>query len=303
MGQDFGLHAGDKITVNDLLYGLMLKSGNDCAIALAEYVGNSVDSFVNMMNEKATEMQLKKTHFVTVNGLDADEHYTTAVELAKMADYALNIDRFRNIVGTKEYVVTINGYGKAIDNTNELLGYLDGVYGVKTGFTNGANRCLVTSIKRGNMDIISVVLGADTKKDRTRDSINIIEYSYANYKMIDLSNNIENSFNEWKAKNEIKIIKGTSKCLNIELSECNNKVIPVYNQDINNIDVIVNSIKEVKAPITKGEKIGELEIKIADKTRISMNILASETINKKDEKVYFMEMLSNINKYFEKVFQ
>ena len=140
-------------------------------------MGNTVENFVDMMNKKAKQLGLNNTNFVTVNGLDAEEHYTTAVELAKLTDYALKNDRFKNIVGTKNYTVTINGYGKAIDNTNELLGYLDGVYGVKTGFTNGANRCLVTSIKRGNMDIISVVLGADTKKDRTKDSIEIIEYA------------------------------------------------------------------------------------------------------------------------------
>ena len=187
-GSRLGLHTGDKITVNDLLYGLMLESGNDCAIALGEYVGNTVENFIRMMNEKSKQLGLNNTHFVTVNGLDADDHYTTAVELAKLTDYALKNEKLKNIVGTKNYTVTINGYGKAIDNTNELLGYLDGVYGVKTGFTNGANRCLVTSIKRGNMDIISVVLGADTKRDRTKDSIEIIEYAYANYKIVDQDN-------------------------------------------------------------------------------------------------------------------
>ena len=215
-GSRLGLHTGDKITVNDLLYGLMLESGNDCAIALGEYVGNTVENFIRMMNEKAKQLGLNNTHFVTVNGLDADEHYTTAVELAKLTDYALKNEKLKNIVGTKNYTVTINGYGKAIDNTNELLGYLDGVYGVKTGFTNGANRCLVTSIKRGNMDIISVVLGADTKKDRTKDSIEIIEYAYANYKIVDLTQNIENEFAEWEKQNKIETIKGNSKYVNIE---------------------------------------------------------------------------------------
>ena len=279
----------------------MLESGNDCAVALAEYVGNSVDNFVELMNKKAKDLGLNHTHFVTVNGLDADEHYTTAVELAKMADYALNIDKFKNIVGTTNYVVTINGHGKAIDNTNELLGYLDGVYGVKTGFTNGANRCLVTSIKRGNMDIISVVLGADTKKDRTRDSIKIIEHAYANYKLVDVSSNIENAFNEWKEKNSIEMVKGVNKYLNIELSEYKNKVIPVSNQDINNIDVMIDSFKILESPINKGEKVGELKLKVGDEIRISMDIVASETINKKDEKAYFFEMLSNINEYFKSV--
>ena len=263
-------------------------------------MGNTVENFIRMMNEKAKQLGLNNTHFVTVNGLDADEHYTTAVELAKLTDYALKNEKLKNIVGTKNYTVTINGYGKAIDNTNELLGYLDGVYGVKTGFTNGANRCLVTSIKRGNMDIISVVLGADTKKDRTKDSIEIIEYAYANYKIVDLTQNIENAFDEWEKQNKIKTIKGNSKYVNIELGECKSKIIPVKNENIKDIEIAIDTIKIVNAPINRGEKIGELKLKIGDETRISIDILIAESVNKKDEKNYFFEMLSNIDEYFKK---
>ncbi len=263
-------------------------------------MGNTVENFIRMMNEKSKQLGLNNTHFVTVNGLDADDHYTTAVELAKLTDYALKNEKLKNIVGTKNYTVTINGYGKAIDNTNELLGYLDGVYGVKTGFTNGANRCLVTSIKRGNMDIISVVLGADTKRDRTKDSIEIIEYAYANYKIVDLTQNIENEFAEWEKQNKIETIKGNSKYVNIELGECKSKIIPVKNENIKDIEIAIDTIKIVNAPINRGEKIGELKLKIGNETRISIDILIAESVNKKDEKNYFFEMLSNINEYFKK---
>lgn len=121
-----------------------------------------------MMNNKAEELQLQNTHFVTPHGLDQDEHYTTAFELAKITDYALNIEKFKKIVNTKTATIHINGYEKQIANTNELLGNLNGVDGVKTGFTNNAGRCLVTSTTRNDHQIICVVLGADTKKIRTR---------------------------------------------------------------------------------------------------------------------------------------
>ena len=111
-----------------------------------------------MMNSKAKELGLKNTNFESPHGLDSDEHYTTAYELAILSDYALKNKTFSQIVGTKNYTVTINGYPKTLSNTNELLGNLNGVYGIKTGFTNGANRCLVTSCKRNEMDIICVVL-------------------------------------------------------------------------------------------------------------------------------------------------
>ena len=168
-GSRLGLKAGDKITIRDLLYGLMMRSGNDSAVALAEYAGGSIEGFAEKMNQKASDLGLNNTHFETPHGLDSDEHYTTAYELALLSNYALNNKIFAQIVGTKEYTITINGYPKQLSNTNELLGNLDGVYGIKTGFTNGANRCLVTACKRNNMDIICVVLGADTKNFRTQD--------------------------------------------------------------------------------------------------------------------------------------
>lgn len=121
-----------------------------------------------MMNKKAQELGLEKTHFVTPHGLDETEHYTSAYELAIITDYALKNKKFAQIVNTKTCNISVNGVPRTISNTNELLGNLNGVDGVKTGFTNGAGRCLVTSITRNGHQIICVVLGADTKKIRTR---------------------------------------------------------------------------------------------------------------------------------------
>ena len=112
------------------------------------------------MNQKALDLGLTNTHFETPHGLDSDEHYTTAYELALLSNYALKNKTFAQIVGTKEYTITINNSPKQLSNTNELLGNLNGVYGIKTGFTNGANRCLVTACKRGNMYPCSLFLYA-----------------------------------------------------------------------------------------------------------------------------------------------
>lgn len=120
-GSRLGLKTGDKITIRDLLYGLMLCSGNDAAVALAEHAGGSIDGFAELMNKKATELHLDNTHFETPHGLDSDNHYTTAYELALLSNYALKNETFSKIVGTKNYTITINGYSKNITNTNELL--------------------------------------------------------------------------------------------------------------------------------------------------------------------------------------
>ena len=228
-GSRLGLKTGDKITVHDLLYGLMLRSGNDAAVALAEYTSGSIPKFANLMNKKAEELGLTNTHFVTPHGLDQDEHYTTAYELALLTNYALNNSKFCQIVGSKTYTITINGYPRTLTNTNELLGVLDGVYGVKTGFTNGANRCLVTSCKRGDMDIICVVLGADTKKFRTQDSIKLINYSFSNFSYINISEIIDDEFNKWKDNNcqKFNVYKGISNNVELYYTKPSSEFIPV----------------------------------------------------------------------------
>ena len=238
-GSRLGLKVNDKITVHDLLYGLMLKSGNDTAVALAVHVGGSVEGFSKMMNEKAQKMGWRNSHFVTPHGLDAEGHYTTAYELACMADYALQIPKFKEIVATKQYTATINGRPITISNTNELLGVLDGVYGVKTGFTNGANRCLVTSCKRGKLDIITVVLGADTKKIRTTDSIKLIEYACKNYEVVNIQEKVQEQFENWKQLNErrIYINKGLTKQVKLALQKLTYSEMAVRKESKENIQI------------------------------------------------------------------
>lgn len=254
-GSRLGLHKNDEISVNDLLYGLLLCSGNDAAVALSEYVSGSTLAFATLMNEKAKELDLKDSHFITPHGLDEDDHYTTAYELAIIADEALKIEKFAQIVKTESYTVTISGKPKNINNTNELLGYLNGVYGVKTGFTNGANRCLVTSVKRDNMDIISVVLGADTKKDRTKDSIKIIEYVFANYDMLDMEYMLHEQFDKIVQNTKFNIAKGITEDLKLDLEEDNIGFYPVRIDKVKNVNIKSEINTNLTAPVFKGDKI------------------------------------------------
>lgn len=300
-GSRLGLTSGAKITVNDLLYGLMLCSGNDAAVALAEYTAGSVSEFAVLMNKKADELGLEHTHFVTPHGLDEEEHYTTAYELAKITDYALNIEKFAEIVRTKHYTVTINGNSKTLNNTNELLGNLNGVYGVKTGFTNGANRCLVTAIKRDNLDIICVVLGADTKKFRTQDSVKLIEYTFKNYQLVDLNNIIEKEFINWKQKNleTTKIIKGKEQYANLIIDTQGINYYPVNNKNIEDIKVEIEVEDTLYAPVYENQIIGKLTLKIENKEIIKIDIISDKEILKKSYYDYFIELLTNFTKHLE----
>lgn len=249
------------------------------------------------MNKKSEELNLKNSHFITPHGLDKQEHYTTAYELALITDYALNIDKIREVVKTSIYTVNINGYAKTIKNTNELLGYLDGVNGVKTGFTNGAGRCLVTSVEREGFSIITVVLGADTKKIRTKDSIKLIEYIYANYELVNLEELIELEFNKWYCinKNRINIYKGKEDNPEIELKDCKYKQYPIKKDFIKDIKIDVKNIKKwFEAPIYKNTKVAELEVLIEENDRIKLNIVISENVERKTVKDYILECLECI---------
>ena len=297
-GSRLGLKKNDKITVNDLLYGLMLKSGNDAAVALAVHIGGSIEGFAELMNQKAKELGLVNSHFVVPHGLDMEGHYTTAYELAKIADYALNIEKFKEIVGTKTHTVTINGQSKVISNTNELLGNLNGVYGIKTGFTNGAGRCLVSACKRDDLDIITVVIGADTKKYRTSDSMQLIEYAYKNFQIVDIQQMIEEKFKEWKDMNEKRIIinKGIEKEICLELEQLPYEKIAIKNTQIDNIEIEVNSLFYLEAPVTKKEIIGNLKIKVENEIIAVQNIYNTSEIRKKQIGDYLKEFLKVYSK-------
>ena len=303
-GSKIGLKTGDKITIHDLLFGLMLKSGNDAAVALAEEVGGNVENFAEMMNNKAKELGLVNTHFVTPHGLDASEHYTTAKELALLTNYALNIPKFKEIVGIKSYNLTINNQPRTINNTNELLGYLSGVYGVKTGFTNGAGRCLVTSTKRNDMDIICVVLGADTKKNRSQDSMKLIEYAFKNFQLIDLEDKFYEMFNNFNANNKISILKGIKSYAEIGLKEAPT-LTSIRNEDINNIEKLVLFLtfsNYLTSPVEKNRIIGSIYAKIDDNVLLQQDLYVKYDIPKKGFIDYMFEIIKNYSLYLQKVF-
>lgn len=302
-GSRLGLKTSDKITINHLLYGLMLCSGNDAAVALAESVAGSISSFANLMNNKAIELGLENTHFETPHGLDSDNHYTTAYELALLTDYALKNSTFFKIVGTKNYTININGSPKNLTNTNELLGNLNGVYGVKTGFTNGANRCLVTSCKRGDMDIICVVLGADTKKFRTQDSIKLIEYVFNTYTYINIENKINEYFNNWISnnKNSFFIEKGISQNIELIYSSLENSIIPVKKEDINNIEFLIDINTYLQAPIHENDKIGTINVLLNNSVICHCNILCKNSITKKGVSSYLLDFFKNYNNYLSSI--
>lgn len=202
--------------------------------------------------------------------------------------------KFAQIVGTKLHTININGYPRELLNTNELLGNLEGVNGVKTGFTNNAGRCLVTSINRNGWEIIVVVLRADTKKIRTKDSVKIIEYVYKNYKQVDIKEIVQEKFEHWCKINSDRIIinKGRNNDLDLTISELKTPIIPIENTKTDNIELDITSLFYFDAPIEKNTTIGTAKVILNGQTIEVLNIYNNNKIQKKNIGNYFKEFLS-----------
>lgn len=180
IGQKMGLVQGENITVNNLLYGLLVYSANDAAEALAASYGGGRQAFIDKMNEKALELHLENTHFSNPTGLEEENHYSSARDMVRLAEIAMQNKKFAQVVGTKEITVkSVNGnmvYN--LKNINELLGTVPGVIGVKTGWTENARENLVTYVTRDGHDVIIALLGSQDRFGETR---KLIEWIYSDY--------------------------------------------------------------------------------------------------------------------------
>ena len=178
-GTSLYLRAGEVFTLRDLLYGLMLISGNDASVAIGEHCGGNLANFVDMMNNKAKEIDANSSHFDNTHGLDSKNHYTTAHDLALITSYAMQNPTFKEIVSTKNIKITnSDGKSRYLKNKNKLLSTLDGANGVKTGYTTASGKCFVGGAKRGGMQLICVVLN---RGDMWQKAADLLEYGFAHY--------------------------------------------------------------------------------------------------------------------------
>ena len=179
-GSSVYLYAEEELTLEDLLYALLLESANDAAAAIAIDIGGSIEGFANLMNEKAEALGLKNTHFTNPHGLDDDGHYTTARELATITRYALENEDFARIASTYKKTIPLNGGEgeRLLINHNKLLRSYDGIIGVKTGYTKKSGRCLVSAAEKDGMRLICVTLSAP---DDWNDHQSLLDYGFSSY--------------------------------------------------------------------------------------------------------------------------
>jgi len=276
-GSIVGLQEGKEYSLKALLYGMMLSSGNDAAIAVAEHIGGSVENFVAMMNKKAAELNAFDTSFENPHGLDSENHYSTAYDMALITRYALKNETFARIVGT----VNMNIGDFSLYNTNEMLTMYNGADGVKTGYTGKAGRCLVTSAERDGMKLISVVLGCPSRKTRAESSKKILDYAFENYKiykLVDKGEFIDN----------LDVKKGKSKQVAIRAAK--SIKIPLTEEEYNNMESMVWLPSELKAPVYAGSDIGNMRFLVNGRIIADTELKIWEDVKKKTTADYLLEI-------------
>ena len=286
-GSTVGLKKGDMVSARSLLYGMLLPSGNDCAYTVAIHIGGTIENFANMMTEKAIKIGAKDTSFANPHGLDNENHYTTAKSLAIITRYALNNKYINEVVNTKSATINFGSFSKLLTNTNALLKTYEKADGVKTGFTNGANRCLVASATDDNRRFIAVVLGADTTNIRFLAAKDLLEKSFERYKLMDISDYLKHYIN-------IPVIKGNIS--NYERTFLDNLSIPLTSEEYEDIYVKQDIIEKIDAPMNAGTKLGNIKVMLEDEILYEKDIYLDENIKKKDMLDYIKEGIKNIFK-------
>jgi len=252
-GSSVDLKEGDEIKLSELLYGLMLNSGNDAAVAIAEHTAGNLEEFAKLMNKKAKEIGALNTNFVTPHGLDTDGHYSTAYDMAVIAKYALNNPTISKIVSTQYYTMHfLDGKTKSLKNTNPLLSFYEGISGMKTGYTGMAGKCLVATAKRNDLNIIVVTLGEPSSKLRISDTVKILDYCFNNYKMYDLRELYPINFSLDIQKSIKRSITPIYK---------NALVLPLLESEKENISIRKYLVEELIAPIEINQYVGKIQFK------------------------------------------
>lgn len=265
-GSSIYLKEGEVLTVEELLYALMLESANDAAVALAISVGGSVEAFVDMMNNKAKELNLVNTHFTNPHGLDNEEHYTTARELAYLTHYGMNNSVFAQIVSTYKKVIPLENEGsRVLINHNKLLRTYDGAVGVKTGYTKKSGRCLVSCSEVDGVKLIVVTLNAPNDWE---DHKSILDYGFSQYENIKLANSGDYTIS-------LDVINGTKS--NVLCSNFDNFSVTLKRDNVN-ISASLEVNRMVAAPIKQGDIVGRIVFKNNNEEIGFLNLYALETV-------------------------
>ena len=271
-GSQIYLSDGEKMTVEDLMKGISVASGNDATVAMAEYISGSEEKFVKRMNKKVKDLGLKHTNFVNCTGLDEKGHYSSAYDMAIIARELIvnhpEILRFSSIYEDYLREDTPNKFW--LVNTNKLISQYEGTDGLKTGHTDDAGYCLSATVKRGDLRLIGIVLGENDSKVRNKETIDLLDYGFNNTKLKTLKK--KNSIIQ-----KINLDKSNKKTINLILKDNLNVVEEPGTNNKYSYDI---KIKEINLPIQKGDVLGSITVKLKDKIITTGELISDRDVSK-----------------------
>ena len=287
-GSQIFLSVGEKMTVEDLVKGICIGSGNDAAVAMAEKIGGTEENFVKMMNEKVSELHLKNTHFENACGLDHENHYSSAYDMAMIARELIQYERILQYTGTYEDYLRKNTDNSFwLVNTNKLVRYYQGVDGLKTGYTENALYCITTTAKRNNMRLITVVMGEPTSSIRNSETVSMLDFGFNSYEITTILNKdtvLETKNVDLGQKKMVQIVpKDNANILNNKSGVKRNVS---YKVNLNNL----------KAPIKVGDVVGKIDIIEDKKVIMSIDATVKESISKANIVTVYGREILNIMK-------
>ena len=282
-GSQIYLKVGETMTVSDMLKSIAVSSANDCACAMAEQIAGSEAAFVEAMNQRAKELGMQDTHFVNCTGLDDDDaaqqHRTSAYDIALMSRELL-----KNHPLIKKYTTiwmdTVRGGAFGLSNTNKLIRFYPGATGLKTGFTTGAGYCLSASAQRDGMELIAVVMGAKTSKERNAACKELLDYGFANFAVISP---------ELTEVPDVPVKLGRQETVSAALRESTGLLIDKAQKSAVTTEVTLE--ERVTAPVTRGQQIGTLSIKSGEQTLRQIPLVAAESVERQTMGDIFVKVL------------
>lgn len=290
-GTQVYLEAGEIQVVEELFKAIAIRSANDAAVALGEYIAGSEKLFVSMMNKRAKELGMNNTHFENASGLPNEHHYVSAYDVALMSRELLKHDIAREWMTTYIYDMKVGKKKNDIQtmvNTNKLIKQYQNITGIKTGSTNEAGHCLSASAKRGNLELIAVIMAANTSKDRFDEAKRMLDYGFANYDslMIGKKGDIIDS---------LRVEKGKVLKIDVVLEEDGFVLLSKGQESNVNKEIVL--AESIQAPLTKGEEVGNMIISLNGKEIHRIKLVARNSVKKAN----FLDMLKRSLNSFLKI--
>ena len=268
-GSQISLEPGETMTVNDLLKAAVIASANDACVALGETVAGSEEGFVALMNERANELGMTNTHFVNCTGLDAEEHLTTAYDVALMSSALIKHDLIKDY--STVWMDTLRDGKSELVNTNKLVRFYEGTTGLKTGTTSTARYCLSATAERNGLELVAVVMAGESSNDRFGGAKKLLDYGFANYNYSSIDAGLEE-------KPKIQVLKGTQKTVEALPQGTLNVLLPkTASGNIERKTVLSDS---VTAPVKKGDILGTVTVTLNGEQLGEIALVAKEDVKR-----------------------